>query len=138
MSIQPLKAMCLIVLILKNSFSKYGWPTLSMVGYDGVDALWLLLQHSPDDDFQRNMLPHVKAAFDNGELNPHNYALFVDRVLVQDGKPQKYGTQIKEMINNTPVLYPIENRSSVNELRASIGLFNLEDYFKDGKSSLIS
>jgi hypothetical protein len=98
-----------------------------MIGYDGIDALWLLLQHSPDARFQRNMLPHVKTAFDNGELNPQNYALFVDRVLVQDDKPQKYGTQINEIANHTPVLYPIENRSNVNELCASIGLFNLQD-----------
>jgi hypothetical protein len=121
---------------LKQIISKYGWPTISMIGYDGVDAFWLLLQHSPDASFQRNMLPHVEAAFNNGELNSQNYALFVDRVLVRDGKAQKYGTQIKEVINNTPILYPIENQSNVNELRASIGLFNLEDYLQMAKAAI--
>jgi hypothetical protein len=123
---------------LKQIISKYGWPTISMIGYDGVDAFWLLLQHSPDANFQRDMLPHVEAAFNDGELNSQNYAMFVDRVLVRDGKAQKYGTQIKEVTNNTPILYSIENSSNINELRASIGLFNLEDYLQIVKKAAIS
>jgi len=120
---------------LKTIFEKYGWPNISMIGYDGVQAFWLLAQHSTDDDFRHALMPHVKAAFDDGNLSPQSYALFVDQLLISDGKPQKYGTQIKEMVDKEPVLFPIENRRNVNALRASIGLFNLEDYLLLAKAA---
>jgi hypothetical protein len=113
---------------LKLIYAEHGWPNTSMIGQDGVQAFWLLAQHSSDFDFQRTLLPHVQKAFDTGEIDANNYALFVDRLLVHEGKPQKYGTQIKEWINKTPILFPVENRGNVNVLRGSIGLFDLEDY----------
>ena len=113
---------------LKTIYAKNGWPNTSMIGRDGVQAFWLLAQHSTDFDFQRTLLPHVQAAFDTGEIEANSYALFVDRILVREGKPQKYGTQIKEWVNKTPIPFPIENRNDVNTLRGSIGLFDLEDY----------
>jgi hypothetical protein len=114
---------------IKKIYAQHGWPTSSMIGRDGVLAFWFLAQHSPDSDFQRTLLPHVKTAFEDGELSGQYYAMFVDRTLVRDGKPQIYGTQI-EMVNNKPVPLPIENQSNVNAVRASIGLPTLEEYLK--------
>jgi len=31
---------------LKEIVSRYGWPTISMVGEEGAEAAWLLAQHS--------------------------------------------------------------------------------------------
>jgi hypothetical protein len=113
---------------LKIIFSKYGWPNSSMVGRDGVEAFFLIAQHTTDQDFRRTLLPHIEKVFNKGEISPQSYAMFVDGVLVSEGKPQKYGTQIKEFVDKMPVLYPIENRTNVNAARGSIGLINLEDY----------
>jgi hypothetical protein len=113
---------------LKNIFEKYGWLNASEIGRDGVQAFWLLAQHATDFDFQRALMPHIKEAFDEGKIEANSYALFVDRLLVREGKPQKYGTQIKEWVNKTPVPFPIENPDNVNSVRGNIGLFNLEDY----------
>ena len=33
---------------LKNIVAAYGWPTVALIGRDGVDAAWLIVQHSPD------------------------------------------------------------------------------------------
>ena len=113
---------------LKLIYAKNGWPNSLMIGRDGVNAFWLLVQHSPDFNFQKTILPHVKTAFNNGDIDGQCYAMFIDRLLVHEGKPQKYGTQIKNWVNKTPIPYTIENRSNVNTARASIGLFDLEDY----------
>jgi hypothetical protein len=122
---------------LKTIIEKNGVPTSSMVGRDGIQAFWLLAQHSIDYDFQCTLLPHLKAAFNEGSIDAQIYANFVDRVLVHDGKPQKYGTQLKpidEWVNKTPAPFPIENKDNVNTLRASIGLYKLEDYLLIVKS----
>ena len=99
-----------------------------MIGRDGVDAFWLLVQHLTDFEFQRSLLPFVERAFSNGSIQAQDYALFVDRLLVREGKPQRYGTQIREWKDKAPIPYAIENPNRVNTVRASIGLFNLEDY----------
>jgi hypothetical protein len=72
---------------LKIIFSKNGWPNSSMIGRDGVNAFWLLAQHSSDFDFQNALLPHVKTSYNNGDIDAQSYALFVDRLLVRAGKP---------------------------------------------------
>jgi hypothetical protein len=101
---------------------------LHLISRDGVQVFWLLAQHSTDFDFQCALLPHVQTVFETGEIDANSYALFVDRLLVREGKPQKYGTQIKAWNNKTPITFPIKNRKDVNDLRGSIGLFDLEDY----------
>ena len=34
---------------LKGEIEKKGWPGFSLVGYDGADAAWLLVQHADAD-----------------------------------------------------------------------------------------
>ncbi len=119
----------------KKIYAKNGWPNASMIGHDGVNAFWLLVQHSTDNEFQRTVLPSVKTAFREGEIiDAQSFAWFVDQLLVSDGKPQKYGTQIKEWDNGIPILFDIENPSQVNAVRGSIGLFNLEGYLSAVKT----
>jgi hypothetical protein len=114
--------------IIKKINKKHGWPKASMVGYDGVYAFWLLIQHTSDKQFQRNLLPHIETAFKEDELDAQYYALFVDRLLVSEGKPQKFETQIKSYNNDAPVLFPIENPGKVDTVRANMGLIKLQEY----------
>ncbi|MCP4979031.1 MAG: PDZ domain-containing protein [Gammaproteobacteria bacterium] len=119
----------------KKIYAKNGWPNSSMIGLDGVNAFWLLVQHSTDHEFQRTLLPSVKTAFSEGEIiDAQGFAWLVDQLLVNDGKLQKYGTQIKEWSDRTPILFDIENPGQVNAVRGSIGLFNLEGYLSAVKA----
>ncbi len=113
----------------KRIYQENGWPDSSMIGFDGVNAFWLLVQHSTDDDFTRTVQPAVKKAFGKGEIiDAQSYAWFVDNLLVKAGKPQRYGTLIESWDNGTPILFDLENPGRVNAVRGSIGLFNLEGY----------
>ncbi len=119
----------------KKIYEKKGWPNSSMIGLDGVNAFWLLVQHSTDNEFQRTVLPSVKTAFSKGEIiDAQSFAWFVDQLLVSDGKPQRYGMKIKEWDGATPILFDIENPSQVNVVRGGIGLFNLEGYLSAVKA----
>jgi Family of unknown function (DUF6624) len=106
---------------------QYGWPGPELVGQDGTDGAFLLVQHA-DLAFQKEMLPLVEKSYKSGKLSGQSYALLLDRVLVGEGKPQVYGTQVKEWKGKEPVLQPIEDETNVDKRRAEVGLFPLSEY----------
>jgi hypothetical protein len=86
-----------------------------------------------DPAFQEKVLPLVEAAYRRGDLAGQDYALLLDRVQVDQGKPQVYGTQAKapsEWTGGEPVLQPIEDEAHVDERRAEVGLPPLAEYLK--------
>jgi len=108
----------------------YNWPGPELVGRDGAEAAFLLVQHA-DLAFQKEMLPLVEKAYRSGGLSGQSYALLLDRVLVSEGKPQVYGTQAKhfeEWKGQEPTLAPIEDEANVDKRRAEVGLPPLSEY----------
>jgi Family of unknown function (DUF6624) len=106
----------------------YGWPNPRLVGRDGTDAAFLLVQHA-NLAFQKEMLPLIEKAHKQGELSGQRYALLLDRVLVGEGKRQVYGTQAK-LKGKEFVPDPIEDESNVDKRRAEVGLPPLSEYLK--------
>jgi hypothetical protein len=109
---------------------QYGWPSPELVGRDGAEAAFLIVQHA-ELSFQKEMLPLVEKAYRSGGLSGQSYALLLDRVLVGEGKPQVYGTQAKrfeEWKGQEPALEPIEDEANVDKRRAEVGLFPLSEY----------
>ncbi len=117
---------------VKAIVRRYGWPGATLVGLDGSEAAFLLVQHA-DYATQKQMLPLVKKAYQEGSMPGQDYALLLDRVLMREGKPQVYGTQARqfsEWKGHEPVLMPIEDEANVDKRRASVGLFPLAQYKK--------
>jgi hypothetical protein len=115
---------------MKSIVRRYGWPGAELVGRDGEDAAFLLVQHA-DLALQKEMLPFVEKSYRSGGLSGQSYALLLDRVRVGEGKPQVYGTQakrIEEWKGQEPVLQPIEDESNVDKRRAEVGLPPLSEY----------
>jgi hypothetical protein len=110
-------------------FKRYnGYPTKKQVGTKYVSTPFMVIQHDPNDK-QETYLPMLKAAAEAGDLNFKTLALLIDRVKVQKGKKQLYGTQL--FYNNASKKYdisPVENPETLNDLRKSIGLGTIEDY----------
>lgn len=109
---------------------QYGWPSPELVGRDGAEAAFFIVQHS-NLAFQKEMLPLVERAYRSGGLSGQSYALLLDRVLVGEGKPQVYGTQAKrfeEWKEEEVALEPIEDEANVDKRRAKVGLFPLAEY----------
>lgn len=115
---------------VKAIVKQCGFPTPKLVGRDGVEAAFLLIQHA-DLAFQKQMLPHVRDSFRSGNLSGQSYALLLDRVLVGEGKPQVYGTQAKPFDKGKePRLELIEDEVNVDKRRAEVGLPPLSEYVK--------
>jgi hypothetical protein len=78
---------------LRQIMRERGWPRAADVGWDGANAAFLVLQHTPDAVFQALMLPEVEAAYRRGELEGQAVALLMDRVRAAAGLRQRYGMQ---------------------------------------------
>ena len=113
---------------LKHIVRQDGFPTARMVGYDGLEAAWLLVQHADADPaFQAEMLTEVRRSVNARELDVQLYALLTDRVLLAQGKKQRYGTQLAISDQGlTP--RRLEDPDHVDERRRAMGLIPLADY----------
>jgi hypothetical protein len=80
---------------LRHVVAEIGWPGRSMVEEDGARAAWLLAQHADRDPaFQRRCLTLLEEAAERGEASRGEVALLTDRVLLAEGQPQEFGTQL--------------------------------------------
>lgn len=106
-----------------------GWPLISMVGDQAANSAWLMAQHGTKPFLER-CLPLMQVAADKLEMPLGDLALSVDRVRMNEGKPQLYGSQLRWDKNGKYELYPIEDREHVDARRIAMGLEPLSDYLK--------
>ncbi len=107
------------------------WPKLSDYGSIASDAAFLVIQHSTTE-LQKKYLPIIEACCKEKEADWQNYCLMLDRILMHEGKPQVYGSQLRSNpATNKYELYPIENPKEVDKRRKEKGLEPLNDYLKN-------
>lgn len=107
---------------------QYGWLGLSQIGREANTTLWLIIQHSTPEIMEK-YLPLMRESVMNGESQGGQYGMLVDRVLMNQGKPQRYGSQIVQDGNTGAYkLYELENPETVDLRRDSIGLGSLQEY----------
>lgn len=100
---------------------KYGYPGKSLVGEPENTAAWYVIQHSTKIE---KYFPLIKKAGKKNELPKTLVAMMEDRLLVQQGKEQIYGTQGSGFNTKkgwTMIIHPIKNPEKVNKLRKKVG-----------------
>ena len=119
---------------------KEGWP--SHLSDKANRAIWIVIDHS-DLAYRSKYLGLVKGKADEGVLDKTDYAILNDRVLMEKGKPQIYGTQIKmvatvvdDEIAMQLCLWPVENPAALDSLRSIVGLSPIEEYLKTNCDSI--
>ena len=110
-----------------------GYPGKTLVGEPTNKAAWYVIQHSNRID---RFLPEIQKAAEEGELPFRLYAMMLDRWLMQQDKPQLYGTQGMSFFMGTPgevsLIWPIEDADAVDARRREAGFEQtLEAYGKD-------
>ncbi len=106
----------------------YGWPGRSLVGEDGCRAAGFVVQHAILDlDLQRRGVELLTEAVAKSEAEPFMLALLTDRVLMQEGKPQIYGTQYIGAEKGGVEPWPIADPETVDERRRAVGLSSLAE-----------
>ena len=108
--------------------AEHGWPGRSLVGDDGANAAWLLIQHADHDvELQERCLEQLREAVADDEASPQNLAYLTDRVCVNRSRNQIYGTQLHGRGDDFGP-HPIEAPERLDERRASVGLEPFADY----------
>lgn len=105
-----------------------GWLGEAEIGHKANQALFLVIQHADARPaVQAAYLPIMREAVAEGNARADELAMLEDRVAVNHGRPQRYGSQIGWK-DNKPFVQPIEDEEHVNERRAAVGLEPLEKY----------
>lgn len=116
---------------MREIVAEHGWPTYDLVGQGPSNNAWLIVQHADRNPlFQAKCLPLLKAAVDNEQANPSNYAYLYDRVQVATGEKQLYATQSTS--NNGLVegfFQALDDESNVQKRREEMGIErSVEEY----------
>ncbi|MFA9391504.1 MAG: DUF6624 domain-containing protein [Prolixibacteraceae bacterium] len=112
---------------IRQIIKEYGYPGKTLVGVPTNKASWYVIQHS---DAIEEFFPLIKEAGQKNEISMTLVAIMEDRLLMQKGLEQKYGTQsygTKNMNAETGeeewnyYIWPIKDPENINSLRKSIG-----------------
>jgi len=112
---------------LDEIIAAHGWPGISLVGFNGMNDAWLIAQHGGRDYLPR-VLPLMYEAVLKHQLDESLYAKSLDRVLVQQGKKQLYGSQFA---GDKCEPLPIEDPAHVDQRRRRAGMEPLAEYAKE-------
>jgi hypothetical protein len=119
-------------LIIKKLFVKEGYLGNNKIGVFSAHNFWLLIQHADKHpDFQIKVLESMKVEADKGNASLKDYAYLIDRVKINNGELQIYGTQME--LDSTETSYkpkPVIDPDKLDERRKSVGLMPIEQYIK--------
>ena len=111
----------------------YGWP--SGLSDAANKAIFLVIDHS-DLKTMNKYLGLFRDAVEKGYLSMNDLVTMEDRMLMNAGKPQKYGTQAYSLVEDGKTviyIWPVEDPDKLNQLRQSVGLSPIEDYLETVK-----
>ena len=113
---------------VKQILDERGWLGRDIIGPQGNQTLFLVIQHA-DLETQQQYLPMMQEAVKNGDANGAELALLEDRIAFRTGKRQTYGSQLwQDPETGTYHVLPLEDPDNVDQRRASVGLGKLADY----------
>ena len=99
------------------------WPGRSLVGDDGARAAWLVAQFAIDDvGLQRRCLEMLEVSVACGDADPVHLAYLLDRVRMNDGRDQLYGSQFVLGEHGGLEPWPVDDPVAVDARRAKLGL----------------
>lgn len=119
--------------ILREVIKKHGWPKISSVGKEVSEGAWLIAQHADHDVvFQEECLKLMQSH--ENDVDRKLIAYLEDRVLKNNDKPQKYGTQWTIEEDERLIPYPIDDIDTIDQRRASMGLEPYAEYVKKAEA----
>ena len=108
----------------------YGWP--SGLSDEANKAIFLVIDHS-DLKTMNKYIGLFRDAVEKGFLSMNDLVTMEDRMLMNAGKPQKYGTQAYSLVEDGKTviyIWPVEDPDKLDALRKSVGLIPIEDYLE--------
>jgi hypothetical protein len=116
---------------LKQIFEEYGFPTRAMVGKDAMHGMFIMIQHSDGDkEWQKSQLSNIEKAVKAGDMDGQSYAYLYDRIKINNGEKQLYGTQFSNVdpVDKTVTLAETEDIDNLDFRRMEVGMMPIEMY----------
>jgi len=117
---------------MKGLLETYDWIDIKRFGKKVSAHAWIIVQHADDDpEFQAEVLRKMEPYLKSEGIKPSNYAFLWDRVAVNMGRKQRYGTQPTwECENGKLTLEPLEDPENVNARRKQMDMDTVEEGLK--------
>ena len=120
---------------LRRIIESVGWPGSDLVGCDGAEAAWLILQHAiSEPDLLRRALPLLTTAAREGKANPAHAAMLEDRIRFFEGRPQRYGTQLDWDAEGNLSPGQVEDPERLAQRRRAVGLPPLAEQVDEARN----
>ncbi|MEK7573927.1 MAG: DUF6624 domain-containing protein [Patescibacteria group bacterium] len=116
---------------MKKIIENYGWPIISLVGEKASRNAWLLVQHADyDKKFQKYCLNLMEKIYRHNpkDIQKENIAYLKDRVLINQGKKQLFGTQFRFNKKQQLIPYPIRDKKNLEKNREEYDLPPFKDF----------
>jgi hypothetical protein len=105
------------------------WPGRRLVGDDGTEAAWVIVQEAIEDPgLQHRSVELLEIAVAYGDADPVHHALLVDRVRMADGRAQLYGSQFVVGRDGGLEPWPYDDAAAVDRRRQRLGLPPLAEH----------
>ncbi len=110
---------------IEKIIKSFGYPTSKLIGKRGMYYFFVVVKSQDYDiDLQTRCLEKC-------DFTPSNKATLGDRILINSGKKQIYGTHFMMNKNkSTMIPQPIEDASNVEKRRKEVGLGLMSDALK--------
>ena len=109
--------------------AKCGMPNLTVVNESQMSAIWMTMSKA-SYQFRKAFLPNLVIAVENGDMKESHIAAIKDKTLMDEGKPQVYGTQVVRDDQGDWRLYGLEDPNYVDRRRKDIGFGSLQSYLE--------
>lgn len=109
---------------LRDLVAIHGWPGEDIAGKDGAEAAWLIVQHAiGEPDFQWVALRLLRECATAKHAPLWHAACLEDRIAMQEGRPQRYGTQwLDDPVDGRDRPWRLAEPDRVDRLRSEVGL----------------
>ena len=118
---------------LKKIIESHGFPTRKLVGKDAMNGIFLIIQHADGDRiWQEAQLTNLELAVTRGDFSKQQYAYLYDRIKVNSGQPQRFGSQFLKVDKKNKIaeLRETEDLTNLNQRRRKMGMMPIEMYKK--------
>ena len=115
---------------VSHILDNYGWP--AGLSDAANKAIFLVINHS-DLKTMNKYIGLFSDAVDKGYLSMNDFVTMEDRMLMNAGKPQKYGTQAYSLVEDDKTviyIWPVEDPDKLDALCKSVGLMPIGEYLE--------
>ncbi len=122
---------------LKQIVNTIGWPTIQQVGANASHMAWSIVLHADFDlEYQKSVLNVLKKANED-QIKISEIPYLTDRILLNEGKKQLYGTQYEIDQQGNIIPRPIQSLNKVDDRRQEYGLVPFNEYLAILKKSFV-